>query len=136
MALVVYGPSLALNQVTGFDTILSVAIIFIICIFYSSLGGFRAVLWTDALQAVIMIISIAIVCIKGVSDIGGFTVLWNKLEETHRVEFFRFEADHRTRHSVWSIIFGGYFLYLTLFGGTQANIQRYVAMPDMKTVRK
>ncbi|CAL8109656.1 unnamed protein product [Orchesella dallaii] len=136
MALVVYGPSIALNQVTGFNTLLSVAIIFIICVFYSTLGGFRAVLWTDALQAVVMMVSLAIVAIKGTVDVGGFAAIWEKLEDTERVSFFRFDPDPRARHSVWAVSIGGLFLYLTLFGGTQANIQRYSSMPDIKTVTK
>jgi len=52
-------------------------------------GGFRAVLWTDALQAIIMIVSIAIVCIKGISDVGGFGNIWDKAQATGRIEFFR-----------------------------------------------
>jgi len=47
------------------------------------------VLWTDALQAVIMIVLIAIVVIKGLVDVGGFGALWEKAEQTGRVEFFR-----------------------------------------------
>ncbi|XP_021946912.2 sodium-coupled monocarboxylate transporter 2 [Folsomia candida] len=134
-SLVVYGPSLALNQVTGFDINLSVAIIFAVCIFYASIGGFRAVLMTDALQAIIMIGSMLAINIKGFSD-EGFQSIWEKLEETRRIEFFRFDTDPRTRHTVWSIVFGGFFMYLNFFAGTQANIQRYSSMPDLKTVRK
>jgi hypothetical protein len=36
-----------------------------------------------------MIVSIAIVVIKGISDVGGFGVIWEKAQATGRVEFFR-----------------------------------------------
>ncbi|CAG7709869.1 unnamed protein product, partial [Allacma fusca] len=43
MAIAVYGPALALSQVTGFSHRYLVAAIFVVCIFYSSLGGLKAV---------------------------------------------------------------------------------------------
>lgn len=50
MAIVVYAPALALAQVTGFNVYISVSLICFVCIFYTTLGGMKAVLWTDALQ--------------------------------------------------------------------------------------
>lgn len=50
MAIVVYAPALALAQVTGFNVYLSVSLICFVCMFYTTLGGMKAVLWTDALQ--------------------------------------------------------------------------------------
>ena len=48
----VYAPALALIQVTGFlngiknDVEIACFIIFLVCIFYSSIGGMKAVIWT------------------------------------------------------------------------------------------
>ena len=50
MAIVVYAPALALSQVTGVNLYLSVCLICFVCIFYTTLGGMKAVLWTDTLQ--------------------------------------------------------------------------------------
>ncbi|CAL4117051.1 unnamed protein product, partial [Meganyctiphanes norvegica] len=50
MAIVVYAPALALEQVTGLDAILSCALICFVCIFYTTIGGIKAVLWTDTVQ--------------------------------------------------------------------------------------
>ena len=50
MAIVVYAPALALSQVTGLKVYMSVSVICVVCIFYTTLGGMKAVLWTDALQ--------------------------------------------------------------------------------------
>jgi len=37
MPIVVYAPALALNQVTGLNTFAAVTIIFVVCIFYTSI---------------------------------------------------------------------------------------------------
>ena len=51
MAIVVYAPALALSQVTGFQLDIACAVIFIVCIFYTAIGGIKAVMWTDTFQA-------------------------------------------------------------------------------------
>ena len=70
MAIVVYAPALALSQVTGFDTDLACAVIYIVCIFYTSIGGIKAVMWTDTFQAACMFGSFLAIIIKGNSDLS------------------------------------------------------------------
>ena len=50
LAIVVYAPSLALSQVTGLNVDLAILITFAVCIFYTSLGGIKAVIWTNVFQ--------------------------------------------------------------------------------------
>merc|ERR1712170_308644 len=42
MAIVVYTPALALSQLTGFDVDIACAVIFAVCIFYTTIGGIKA----------------------------------------------------------------------------------------------
>ena len=37
-------------QVTGIDVDIACITIFIVCVFYTSMGGFKAVIWTDVFQ--------------------------------------------------------------------------------------
>ncbi|KAK7797933.1 hypothetical protein U0070_000475 [Myodes glareolus] len=69
---VVYAPALALNQVTGFNLWGSVFATGIVCTFYCSLGGLKAVVWTDAFQMVVMIVGFLTVLIQGSNHAGGF----------------------------------------------------------------
>ena len=55
LAIVVYAPALALAQVTGMDMNLSIGLTFLVCIFYTALGGIKAVIWTNVFQALCMI---------------------------------------------------------------------------------
>ncbi|CAL8103945.1 unnamed protein product [Orchesella dallaii] len=136
MAIVVYGPALALRQVTGIPTRVTSSIIFIVCIFYSTLGGLKAVLWTDSLQAVIMIGSLTAIVIKGILDTGGFEAVWSISMEGNRTHFFNFDPDPRTRHTVWTSIFGGYFMWLANFAATHSQVQRYLAIPTLIKIRR
>ncbi|XP_035710979.1 sodium-coupled monocarboxylate transporter 2 isoform X2 [Folsomia candida] len=133
MSLVVYAPALALKLVTGIDHRIMVAVIFLVCIFYSSIGGFKAVLWTDSLQAVIMVVSTAIVVIVGTSKLGGVSEVWKMADSTNRLNFFNFDVDPRTRHTFWTAVVGGYFQWLPMYAN-QAQIQRYVSLPNYRSV--
>ncbi|KAJ8030659.1 Sodium-coupled monocarboxylate transporter 1 [Holothuria leucospilota] len=50
MGFVVYAPALALSLVTGMPEVLSILIVTIVCIFYTTIGGIKAVIWTDVFQ--------------------------------------------------------------------------------------
>jgi Na+/proline symporter len=50
LAIVVYAPALALAQVTGMNTDLSIGLTFLVCIFYTAIGGIKAVIWTNVFQ--------------------------------------------------------------------------------------
>ena len=41
----------SLVKVTGLDVDMVCGIVFLVCIFYSAIGGIKAVMWTDTFQA-------------------------------------------------------------------------------------
>ena len=64
MGVVLYGPALALGAVTGFTTTQSVFMMGAICTVYTSLGGLKAVIWTDVVQYVLMFAGLLVILIK------------------------------------------------------------------------
>ncbi|KAK4008520.1 Uncharacterized protein APZ42_013873 [Daphnia magna] len=135
MAVVVYAPALALSQVTGIHVYISVTAIFVVCVFYTVVGGMKAVMWTDTVQVIIMFISMAVVVFKGDIDKGGSAAVWAINQETDRVEFGDFDTSPAKRHSVWSLIIGGYFTWVTIYGVNQSQVQRYLTATTMKQAR-
>jgi len=89
-----------LLTVIGIDYRILVAVVFIVCIFYSSIGGFKAVLWTDSLQAVIMVVSMAVVVIVGTNNLGGVSEVWKRADSTNRINFFQYVALACTLHQL------------------------------------
>ena len=49
--------STPLHQITGLDVDSACIALFIICVFYTSVGGIKAVIWTDVFQLVFMFVS-------------------------------------------------------------------------------
>ncbi|XP_013789203.1 sodium-coupled monocarboxylate transporter 2-like isoform X2 [Limulus polyphemus] len=136
MAVVLYAPALALAQVTGLNMWLSVISIGVVCTFYTSIGGIKAVVWTDFFQVIMMFGSIIVIVIKGAHDEGGIQQVWKTSEEGKRIEFFNFSPDPTVRHTVWSLGIGGYFTWLAVYGVNQAMVQRYLTIPTLKGAQK
>lgn len=41
-------------------------------------GGIKAVVWTDVVQASVMVVSIVLVACYGVAEVGGVAEVWNR----------------------------------------------------------
>lgn len=55
-----------------------------VCIFYTTFGGLKAVIWTDILQFILMLGSIITIFSIGISTSGGFINVWQKNAESRR----------------------------------------------------
>lgn len=87
--IVIYVPALAFSQVTGVNLHVITPIICVICIFYTTVGGLRAVVWTDTLQFVLMIGACIAVIVLGISSVGGFMEVWEAADRGKRLIFFK-----------------------------------------------
>lgn len=87
--IVIYVPSLALNQATGINVYLITLFTSLVCIFYTTVGGLRAVVWTDAFQFVIMVGATITVVYLGLDLTGGFAGVWEAADNGGRLVFFK-----------------------------------------------
>ena len=124
LAIVVYAPALALAQVTGINMDLSIGLTFAVCIFYTALGGIKAVIWTNVFQAMCMIVSCLVVVILGEQAVGGSANVFKSSFDSGRIELFNFEPSILVRHTFWSQVVGGYFTWMTIYGVNQTMVQR------------
>ncbi|XP_039723765.1 sodium/iodide cotransporter isoform X4 [Pteropus medius] len=68
--IVIYAPALILNQVTGLDIWASLLSTGAICTFYTTVGGMKAVIWTDVFQVVVMLAGFWAVLARGTMLVG------------------------------------------------------------------
>ncbi|KAG8438220.1 hypothetical protein GDO86_008782 [Hymenochirus boettgeri] len=132
---VVYAPALALNQVTGFDLWGSVFSTGIVCTFYCTLGGLKAVVWTDAFQMIIMIIGFLSVLIEGTIQSGGPSLVWETAMNGSRLDIVDFDPDPLKRYTFWTYIIGGTLTWLAIYGANQSTIQRCISCKSEKQAK-
>ncbi|KAG8223061.1 hypothetical protein J437_LFUL002009 [Ladona fulva] len=133
--IVIYVPALAFSQVTGINLHLVTPAVCIVCIFYTTLGGLKAVVWTDTLQTFVMFIGIIAVLTIGTIRAGGVAEVWRRNYDTGRIEFFNMDFDPRVRHTFWSVTFGNYISWLASCAVNQAMIQRCLAMSSIERAK-
>ncbi|XP_001948596.2 sodium-coupled monocarboxylate transporter 1 [Acyrthosiphon pisum] len=133
---VIYIPALAFNQVTGLDVHLITVIICVICIFYTTIGGLKAVVWTDAIQSIFTAVSIMIVIILGAIQVGGFGSMIRANQEGGRIEFFKMDPNPFLRNTFWTVSIGTTFQWLASLGIHPGAVQRFVALPTYAKARK
>lgn len=136
LPIVIYVPALAFNQVTGINVHIVTPFVCIVCIFYTCVGGLRAVVWTDFIQTFIMFGSMLLIVIKGTTDLGGLSVVLRRNLESGRLEFPALDWSPLTRHTVWSLIIGGFVHWLQISAINQNMIQRYLALPTLSSARR
>lgn len=61
----------------------------VICIFYTTVGGIKAVVWTDTLQFLLMSGSLVCLTVLGLISAGGFENVWNTSDAGGRLIFFK-----------------------------------------------
>ncbi|CAH1113734.1 unnamed protein product [Psylliodes chrysocephalus] len=132
----VYAPALALSKVTKINVYLAVTAVYVVCIFYASQGGMKAVIIADTFQAAVLIGSLLLIAGLGYIAVGGTGAIWSHNYVTDRLEIFNFDPDMTVRHSFWSVVVGGTFYWMTMFCSNQASIQKYLSVESISQVRK
>lgn len=87
---VLYAPALALEATTGISKTGSIIIIGLVCAFYSSIGGIKAVLITDVFQGLLMFISVFVIIITAANEAGSLRRIWEIAQEGNRIQFDRY----------------------------------------------
>uniref|UniRef100_A0A8U8B615 Sodium-dependent multivitamin transporter n=1 Tax=Geospiza parvula TaxID=87175 RepID=A0A8U8B615_GEOPR len=126
MGVVLYAPALALNAVTGFDLWSAVLTMGLVCTLYTTLGGLKAVIWTDVFQTLVMVAGQVAVIVVGTWRVGGMARVWRVAEQQGKIAGIDLDPSPLERHTFWSLSVGGIFMMLSLYGVNQAQVQRYL----------
>jgi len=132
MGVVLFLPSIALNVVTGIDIFLCIALMGVVALVYTMLGGIEAVIWTDVIQVIVLlggaILSLALILLK--VD-GGFTSIVDIAAANHKFNVFDLTLSLK-QPTVWVMLLGGIFANITTYGTDQTMVQRYLTTKTQK----
>ncbi|KAL1129074.1 hypothetical protein AAG570_013606 [Ranatra chinensis] len=132
---VIYVPALAFSQVTGISVQRLAPIICAVCVFYTTLGGLKAVVWSDAVQSIFTLASILAVTIIGCRVVGGLGNVFDISDKGHRLEFFNMDPDIFARNTFWTVVIGSSFSWFALVGLNPGTVQRFTALPNLRDAR-
>ncbi|XP_014473632.1 PREDICTED: putative sodium-dependent multivitamin transporter [Dinoponera quadriceps] len=128
-----YAPSIALEVTAGLSSTTSIAVIAVICTFYSTIGGIKAVLITDIFQGVLMVVAFGtLIGIAADNVDGGIAGIWQIGREGGRLDFTEWSFDPTVRYTWWNLLIGGMAIGLSFFAVNQVQVQRLMAVRDLK----
>ncbi|XP_076644471.1 putative sodium-dependent multivitamin transporter [Halictus rubicundus] len=133
-AIATFAPALALEATAGLSGDTSILVIGCVCTFYSTLGGIKAVLITDILQAGLIVIGMS--CAMGIalSNVdGGLYGAWDIASRFGRLKFYDFRLDPTIRHTTWNLLISSVCLNVLLYGVSQVQVQRCLTAKNLNT---
>ncbi|WP_439132703.1 sodium:solute symporter, partial [Polaribacter sp.] len=133
---ILYLLALTLNAITGWDITTIIIFTGLIVAVYSMLGGITAVLWTDAIQGVILIIG-AFACIGFIfyNMPEGPSQIFNIANENDKFSLGSFDLD-LSKPTFWVVLIYGVFINLQNYGIDQNYVQRYMVLKSDKEAQK
>ncbi len=139
MAIVMYLPSLALSAITGLTVSQSILIMGVLSVIYCTMGGFEAVVWTDCVQAIVLIggavLSLGVVLFSTDGGIAGLIHTAAADNKFHTINW-DFSSTSFTTSAFWVMIVSGLSQYLVPFVSDQAIVQRFLSVTDIRAARK
>lgn len=139
VAIVLYLPALALSSATDINIYVAILAIGVLCIIYTVMGGIEAVVWTDAIQAMVLLGG-ALLClvIIGNSLEGGVgTIIEIAARDSKGIvaDWRSFDLGSGTNSGL--VIFLGFlFASLPSYTAGQDVVQRYVTTPSEKAAAR
>jgi Na+/proline symporter len=138
VGIVLYAPSVVLSVILGWDETLTILLMGVTTLLYTTKGGVRAVVWTDTLQMILMFIGVFLglyiviaklpegITFSDAVYLGGVAKRWNAVDPS---------LDLNNRYTLLSGLLGGFFLMLSYFGCDQSQVQRYITASSLKESR-
>jgi len=134
----IYAPALILSVILGWELNITIILIGILVIIYTSIGGTNAVNKTHILQISIITVGmfaaffmIYILLPKDISVIDAAYIA-GKMGKLNAIDF---SFNLNDRYTFWSGIIGGTFLMLSYFGTDQSQVARYLAAKNITQSR-
>lgn len=131
MAIITVGTCVAIEVVMGIPYWATILIYTLLTSIYTSIGGIKAVIWTDVFQFVVMVSGIIAVLVKSSVDAGGAEKVFESSRDRLQTDF---RIDPTIRFQFWNVSFGSFstVLYQSL---TQQAMQRVFSTPTVRAAR-
>jgi SSS family transporter len=136
--LTVYAPSIILSALLNIDLKLTCLLMGGLVVFYTVLGGTKAVSVTQQQQMVVILAGLVVAFVVALMKLPagmGFTEAMSVAGELGKTRAIDFEFNPANRYNIWSGILGGFFLSLSYFGTDQSQVQRYLNGHSLKESR-
>lgn len=133
---ILYLLALTINSIFGWDISIVIVVTGIVVMVYSILGGIQAVVWTDAIQGIILITGAIVCCFYILFNMPqGPGQVFSIAGQHDKFSLGSFSLDLSTS-TFWVVLVYGIFINLQNFGIDQNFVQRYIASKSDRDAKR
>jgi len=137
LALALYAPALVISELVGAPVWIPILIIGACTTAYTTVGGMKAVIYTDVMQFCVLVAGICAVFVVAVHQIpGGLGAAWQIAEAGGRTKFIDLSFSLETRMTLWGAFLGGIALNLVQLVTDQVSVQRYLTATSLREAQR
>ncbi len=136
LALATYAPALALEQVTGLPLWFTILCTGILTTTYTTLGGMKAVIWTDVMQFCVLFGGQFVILWVAISRIPDGLAGIFEIGRAHAKFDVSLSLDPSQRITLWALLFGGAVINLVQLATDQVSVQRYLTATSLKEAQR
>ncbi len=137
MGVILYLLALPINQLTGWGIVPIIIVTGIMVMVYTCLGGIEGVIYTDALQAVVLIIGALVSAFLIIYKMpGGAPKLISYAMEHNKFSLGSFSILNSVQTTFWIILAFGFTNNLQNLGIDQNYVQRYITAKSESAAKK
>lgn len=136
-ATIMLGVAIGLQQVTGWSLPTIILIAGILVTLYTLIGGIEAVIWTDAIQSVVLAVgALLVIGILIFQHPDGAGAAFATARDADKFSLGSWSVTDLASSTVWVVFVFGIFINLTNFGIDQNYIQRYHAAESEQAAKR
>lgn len=104
----------------------------VVTLIYDTIGGMKAVVYSDVLQMVILVVGIFLSIGYALAEVGGWGAALSAMDPArfHALQWTSGLGDGG-EFPFWGFLFGGFFLYASYYGCDQSQAQRELSAPTL-----
>ena len=136
LALATYAPALALEQATGLPLWFTILCTGVLTTFYTTLGGMKAVIWTDVMQLIVLFVGQLVIALVALFRVpGGLAQVVELGQQGGRLDI-SLSPDPTVRITLWGLLIGATFMHLVQMATDQVSVQRYLTANSLKEAQR
>ncbi|OYD27186.1 SSS family solute:Na+ symporter [Mycoplasma testudineum] len=131
MGIVLYIPVVAIANFIDFDIYLLIAIVGILVVLSTVIGGMKAVLWSDAIQGIVLLSGIVVVVIVAMVNTN-----WSNAQSPRFIDEQSFSVSFALSGGIFFIFISNYISTINQYLSSQDVVQRYKSNKETGKINK
>jgi SSS family transporter len=132
-----YASAIVLTVILGIPIWSTILLMGVVTVIYDTIGGMKAVVYSDVIQSVILLLGIFFCIFYALDMVEGTDAImetvdaqrWKALDISHGV-------GDGSQTPFWGFLVGGLFLYMAYYGTDQSQVQRELSASSMEDTRR